>query len=278
MTELGTGHPRVSVVVVNYRTPELTAAAVRSAVSEAEVVEVLVVDNASDADSTDELRRALDGSSARIIDAGANLGFGRAVNLAVPLAAGELILVLNSDATLLAGAILALARALRDNDTVGITAPAVYDQDGVHHQSGAYGRFPRPVGLTHWLRPQAPDDLEPDWVSGVAMMLRKQDFLDIGGFDDEFEMYLEDIDLCRRFRDRGKRVRRVPAAGVVHLGGRSWSSTVDKREQYQRSKMVYFRKRGASVTTMAVLDVVRRARVAAAFASAFAAARRRRST
>jgi hypothetical protein len=259
----------VSVVVVNYRTPQLTAEAVRSAMSEAGVVEVLVVDNASGDDAgADELRRELDQSSARIIDAGANLGFGRAVNLAVPEASGELILVLNSDARLLPGAVSALSRALIDNDGVGIAAPAVYDADGAHHQSGAYGRFPRPVSLPHWLHRQATDDLQPDWISGVAMMVRRQDFLDVGGFDDDFKMYLEDIDLCRRFRDRGKRVRRAPEAGVVHLGGRSWTSTVDKREQYHQSKMTYFRKRGAGATTIALLHVLRQARVAAARAVA----------
>jgi GT2 family glycosyltransferase len=96
------------------------------------------------------------------------------------------------------------------------------------------------------------------------MLLRRHDFLSVGGFDPDFHMYLEDVDLCRRFRERGMDVVREPASVVVHLGGRSWRSGVDQRERFQTSKIKYFTKAGASPAQLAYLNALGAARVLAA--------------
>lgn len=263
-----------SVVIVNYRTKELTLEAVRSALREPEVREAVVVDNASGDGSAEFLRTALPAPTMRLVEAPANLGFGRAVNLAVPRATCQLVLLLNSDATILPGAVAALGSALLGDEQVGLVAPAVYEADGRHLQPLAYGRFP---GLVRWpleRRRHGSDPLAPDWVSGVAMMMRKDDFVELGGFDPDFEMYLEDVDLCRRLHRRGRLVLREPAAGVIHLGGQSWLSSVDKRDQYQRSKITYFRKEGLAPAEVAVLQVLRAVRISAARVAARRAGRR----
>jgi GT2 family glycosyltransferase len=251
-----------SVVIVNFRTNELTVEAARSALSEPEVREVIVVENGSGDRSGDFLRAALPATTVRIVDAGSNLGFGRAVNLAVPTATCGLIFLLNSDATVVPGAVATLGGALLRDEAVGLVAPAVHEADLRTHQAGAYGRFPRPVEFP--ISRTRPDALTPDWVSGVAMMFRKDDFSGLGGFDPDFEMYFEDIDLCRRMASHGKHVIREPSAHVLHRGGQSWASSVDQRDRYHRSKIVYFRKQGARTTTVVLLQVLRVARVWAA--------------
>jgi len=257
-----------TAVIVNYRTKELTRAAAFSALREPEVREVLIVDNASHDGSAEYLRSSLPASTVQLIDAHANLGFGRAVNLAVPRATSGLLLLLNSDATLVPGAVSTLAVALLADDAVGLVAPAVYEADGRTLQPGAHGCFPSLVARPHRLGRSDARARTPDWVSGVTMMLRKEDFLRLGGFDEDFGMYLEDVDLCRRLRNQGRIVLREPAAGVIHLGGQSWKSSVDMWDHYHKSKITYFRKQGAAPALLTLLQVLRAARVSAArFAS-----------
>jgi len=246
---------------VNFRTKELTVAAAVSALQEPEVGQVIVVDNASGDGSPDFLRATLPASTVRIIEATANLGFGRANNLAMTEVQSDLVLLLNSDATLVPGAVSTLATALVRDSSVGLVAPAVLEADGRTLQPGAHGRFPRLIE-SPFRGTAAQDATVVDWASGVAMMLRTQDYLDVGGFDEDFDMYLEDVDLCRRLGDQGKVVLRVPAAKVVHLGGQSWLSSVDKRGNYHRSKIIYFRKAGSGPAQVALLQLQRALRVA----------------
>jgi len=250
----------ISVVIVNFRTKELTVAAAVSALQEREVGQVIVVDNASGDGSPEFLRAKLPAPTVRIIEATANLGFGRANNLAMTEVTSELVLLLNSDATLVPGAVGTLATALVSDSSVGLVAPAVLEADGRTLQPDTHGRFPRLV--ENPFRGAAEDATVVDWASGVAMMLRRRDYLDVGGFDEDFDMYLEDVDLCRRLGVQGKVVLRVPAARVIHLGGQSWLSSVDKRGHYHRSKIIYFRKAGSGPAQMALLQLQRALRLA----------------
>ena len=256
--------PQTSAVVVNYRTKELTADAVRSVLGEPDVREVLVVDNDSGDGSAEYLREQLPAQRCRILESGSNLGFGRAANLAAQQATAPVLLILNSDATLVPGSLRLLVQTLTADDATGVVAPAIYNADGRTLQPGAFGRFPRPFDI-QWSRTRSgrPSD-SPDWVSGVAMLLRRDDFLGLGGFDPDFEMYLEDIDLCRRIRQTGKVVRRNTRAGVVHLGGRSWRSSAQRRACFQTSKILYFEKQGATPAQVAYMRALKAVRVAAA--------------
>ena len=241
----------VAVVIVNYRTKELTQAAIASTLEEQEVAEVVVVDNASGDGSAAYLRQAFADDRIRVLESEANRGFGPAVNLGAAACQAPLLLILNSDATIAPGSLGVLTGALVADDEVGIVAPAVYGPDGRSLQPGAYGRLPtrRDVVLSSgWARKRADDPRyarAPGWVSGVAMLLRRADFVALGGFDEAFTMYLEDVDLCRRMHSLGKSVRREPSAAVVHLGGRSWRSPRDQRRRFHQSKLRYFEKVGA---------------------------------
>lgn len=241
-----------SVIIVNFRTMALTAAAIASVLSEVEVREVVVVDNASGDGSADRLRSTFADDPVRVVESDRNRGFGPAVNLAVTSCRAPLLLILNSDAEILPGSLGRLVRALVADDSTGVVAPAVYEPDGQTLQAGTYGRLPGRRDIVFgngWTKPPEAEDSDgttPEWVSGVAMLLRRADFEALGGFDEGFGMYFEDIDLCRRLRDAGKSVRRELTAGVVHGLGQSWQSRRDQRRRFHESKLRYFQKLGAT--------------------------------
>lgn len=241
-----------AVVIVNYRTKELTSEAVASALGEAEVKEVVVVDNASGDDSAEYLRSAHDDPRLEVLQSDRNRGFGPAVNLGAAACRSPLMLILNSDATLVPGSLGTLARTLVQDQAIGVIAPAVYEPDGRSLQAEAYGRLPtrRDILLGNgWARPSGRQDRDATtlgWVSGVAMLLRRADFVAMSGFDEGFSMYFEDVDLCRRMGEAGKSMRREPSAGVVHRGGKSWQSRRDQKRRFHESKLQYFRKLGVS--------------------------------
>lgn len=255
-----------AVVIVNYRTKELTAAAVASVLAEDDVREVVVVDNASGDGSVEHLRGAVAEGRVRVVASDRNGGFGAGVNLGAAACRSPLLLILNSDATVESGSVGLLVSALLADEGVGMVAPAVRLAAG-GPQPDAFGRLPRRwellvPGRGRWTG--GGEARRPEWVSGVAMLLRAADFRSVGGFDERFEMYFEDLDLCRRLRQRGRSAAREPAATVVHAAGASWRSTADQKRRFHRSKALYAANLGASTVELAVIDLAGRLRVAVA--------------
>ncbi len=251
---------RVAAVIVNYRTKELTAEAARSVANEPGVEEIVIVDNDSRDGSVDYLRTHLTDPRAGVVPSPSNVGFGQGVNLGARQCTAPLVLILNSDAVLLPGSLAALTRTLLADETVAIVAPAVYEAETGDLQAGAHGVFPNLKAILLRTNRRPPETLWPDWVSGVAFLLRRRDFEEVGGFDPEFRMYLEDVDLCRRFRAAGRTIRRELAAGVVHVGNRSWTaeSFTVALDQALRGRAAFYRKAGYSVAERMALDVIRR--------------------
>lgn len=248
-----------AAVIVNYRTKELSAEAARSVASEPAITEIVVVDNASGDGSVEYLRRELDDPRVQVVASETNLGFGQGVNLGARHCTAPLLLFLNSDAVLVPGSLATLARTLLEDESVAIVAPAVYDAATGNLQAGAHGVFPslRTILLRTNRRP--PETLSPDWVSGVALLLRRQDFEEIGGFDPEFHMYLEDVELCHRFRAAGRTIRRELAAGVVHAGNRSWSegSFTVALDHALRGRAAFCRKAGYPIAECMAMEAIR---------------------
>ena len=132
----------------------------------------------------------------------------------------------------------ALARGLEEHPELGAVAPRIVDRDG--HLDFSLRRFPRlrstfaQALFLHRVFPRAPwtDELvrdeqayahpgSPEWVSGACLLLRRDALERLGGLDDGFFMYSEDVDLCKRLHDEGFGLRFEPAATVVHEGGAS---------------------------------------------------------
>jgi GT2 family glycosyltransferase len=195
---------------------------------------VIVVDNASSDASLDVLA----GLRVRTLAQRENGGFARGCNSGWRAGASPYVLFLNPDAQIELPSIERMVDVLRAEPRVGVVAPRISRDDG----SPALSQRRFPTARTsfaqalflHRLLPDREwtDDLvrdpaayerpgEPDWVSGACLLVRRADLERLGGFDERFFMYREDIDLCRRFRDAGFTVRFEPGAVAVHEGGAS---------------------------------------------------------
>ncbi|MGI9023471.1 MAG: glycosyltransferase family 2 protein [Acidimicrobiales bacterium] len=223
----------VSAVVVNYNTRDHLLRCVASLRAEG-VGEIVVVDNDSVDDSGPALAAVDD---ATFLPTGSNLGFGRAANLGAAATSGSLLLVMNPDAVVEPGAVGVMATALADDDGLAVVGPRVDNPDGTRYPS--VRRFPDlGVAVGHafvgLVRPDnrftrrykmldvdrdQPRDV--DWVSGTCLLARRSAFDAVGGFDPDYFMYVEDVDLCWRLHRAGWRVGYVPDARVVHTVGAS---------------------------------------------------------
>lgn len=195
---------------------------------------IVVADNGSTDGSVDALRAA--DPSVVILETGANLGYGGAVNRAAAIA-GEpaVLLVSNADVVLEQRAVETMVDRLEADVTTGIVGPRIENDDGTLYPSartfphlfdavghaflGAVApnnRFTRRYRLLDWDHASA---RRVDWVSGACFVIRGDLFRSIGGFDQRYFMYLEDVDLCRRVGDAGFGVSYEPAACVMHVQG-----------------------------------------------------------
>ena len=236
---------RVDYVVVAYRSERHLASCLDAiAADRPEDALVIVVDNASPDRSADVARQHP--SRARVISSPQNLGFGGACNLALDTSDADLLFFVNPDARLSPGTTACLAAAIRDDPLVAAVGPRIADPAGsLRAASAGFEPSLRSV-LGHFLllarlpgigRSFPPLQLpfgspgQPvDWVGGAALMVRRAAFSEVGGFDPSIFLYMEDVDLCRRLRATGWRVRYEPGVSVEHdVGG---SQGTDQAERW----------------------------------------------
>ena len=222
----------IAAVIVNYNARDHLLECVRSLRAEG-VGEIVVVDNASGDGSAAALAAA--DPAARLLATGSNLGFGTAANRGAAAATGHHLLILNPDAVVEPGTVKVLVEALDRDDAVAIVGPRIENPDGSVYPSvrtfpslgdalgHAFVGFVRPSN--RWTRRYkmldwdhaSPRDV--DWVSGTCMAVRRRAFEELGGFDESYFMYVEDVDLCWRAARGGWRVVYEPAGRVVHTIG-----------------------------------------------------------
>jgi N-acetylglucosaminyl-diphospho-decaprenol L-rhamnosyltransferase len=230
---------RWAAVVVSYNYGDLLERTVRSIASEtsAGAFDLVVVDNASTDGSADHLRVAM--PEVRALAAPGNVGYARGANLGIAATEAPVVAVLNGDLELRPGVAAAMLDALAADPRLGAVGPCVLNVDGSVYPSARCdpGLF---VALAHatlglvwptnpWTRKYRQLDVDPtqarsvDSVSGAAMWLRRSALDDVGGWDERYFMYMEDVDLCLRLRRAGWRVGYEPAGAVVHVQGASTS-------------------------------------------------------
>lgn len=256
-----TSYP-TAVLIVNFRTPVLSVQAVVSTLADPDVSEVIVVENGSGDGSAELLAAALP-TDPRItlVTSPTNLGFGRANNLGAEQATSPFLFLLNSDAELRSGGIGKLAAALEGEHPCSIVAPEVRTSPRDELQIDAAGRFPSAANVITGRVSRPSNPSSPDWVSGCAMLLRRDSFRDLGGFDPGFFMYLEDVHLCWKARQAGGTIRIERSVKVTHLGGASYRSAVrTPKPEYARSHDLYLQKTGASYATRTLVRSIRAAR------------------
>jgi GT2 family glycosyltransferase len=238
--------PLVSILIVSFNTRELTMECLRSLRYGGAVVdhEVIVVDNASCDGSAAAARTEFPG--VRLIQLEQNVGFGRANNIAAAEAKGEFLLLLNPDTVVRAGAVEALVRGAREHPAAGIWGGRTFFADGSLNPASCWARptpwsllcigtglaklFPRwrilnPEAYGGWKRDHT---REVDIVSGCFLLITRDLWDRLGGFDSAFFMYGEDADLCLRAHRVGARPTIIPDAEIVHHGGASERVRADK--------------------------------------------------
>lgn len=245
-TEFAGAHPAVSVMVVSFNTRDLTLTCLESVRRETTGVsyELIVVDNDSGDGSADAIEREY--PDLRLIRSGQNLGFGRANNLASETATGEYLLLLNPDTVVRDDAVSSLVRFAREQPKAGIWGGRTLYPDGSLNPTSCWAfmsvrsilfqmlgltllfpgsEFFNPEGYGGWKR----DRVRPvDIVTGCFLLIRREFWEELGGFDPRYFMYAEEADLCFRARARGARPMITPGATIVHHVGTSDPIRADK--------------------------------------------------
>jgi N-acetylglucosaminyl-diphospho-decaprenol L-rhamnosyltransferase len=227
----------VAVAIVNFNTRDHLRACLDSVLAE-QPDGVVVVDNASTDGSGDLVRSRYPGVTLRVNPT--NRGYGAAANQAIRSCGGDYVLLLNGDARVVPGTLAALADHMDRHPRAVVVGPLLQRLDGSVERS----YFPFPGSMSWllenepivWLLPYLPVPRERflcltsattarvvPWVKGAALLIRQASFEAVGGFDESYFMYFEEVDLCLRLRARGGEVHFTPAATVIHAGGASTS-------------------------------------------------------
>jgi GT2 family glycosyltransferase len=209
--------------------------------------EIVVVDNGSTDGSVDAARRW---AEVRIIALNANVGFASGNNAGIRATTGDAILLLNSDTVVPSGALDQLLAELDRDPKVAVVGPRLVDGSGRAELS--FGRMIGPLNeLRQKRRARNQREVEeltrqrqyPDWVSGACLLVRRADAEAVGGLDERFFMYIEDVDFCAAIRARGRQVLFTPDVEIVHLRGRSAASApIPTRAAYRRSQVAFYEK------------------------------------
>lgn len=239
--------PNVCIIVLNYRTADLTIGCLRSLAAERAAnvnVKVVVVDNASNDSSVQHLRAAIETEGwrdwATVREQKTNGGFAVGNNAALRDALQEtppldFFWLLNSDTQVRAGALAALCACMDAHPTVGLAGSRLEHTEGIVQRSAF--RFPTILGelenglrwgvasrlLARWMTaPLAPNsETRVEWVAGASLFVRRALFESIGLLDEQFFMYFDDVDVCKRAQSAGWECWYVPSSRVIHLVGQS---------------------------------------------------------
>jgi len=233
----------LSIIIVNYNSLENLNDCLRSVSEKIDFskCEIIVVNN-----ETSPIDASLFSFPIKIIENGKNLGFGAACNIGAKNATEELLFFLNPDTQIISGDINEVLKKFQNNPSIGIIAPKILTQDG-SIQTWSFGKeITLPGLLKNNLLSEKPTvvetETEADWVSGAAFFIKKALFEKIGGFDEKFFMYFEDIDLCKRARQHSFRIMIHPDFKIMHIGGKSFDDKKTQKKYYFRSQDYYFQK------------------------------------
>ena len=242
----------ISVLIVSYEAREVLPRCLASVADLADSGhEVWVVDNASTDGSADLVRSEF--SFCRVLEMEKNVGFGAANNRAARRARGDAFLLLNPDAWLTDGCAAELEGVLDRDEEVGLVAPTIVYPDGRPQFNwaptlGVAGEAMQALRngfeSRSWVHRPFARVLRAlgnrGWFSGSCCMIRRRAFEEIGGFDERYFLYFEDVDLCARLNAASWRLIESPAAVAIHERGAMTRADTDK-VLYRRSQFAYYR-------------------------------------
>jgi len=229
---------KLSIIIVNYNTGPLTAACITSILQQELPFgfEIIVVDNASRDESVSHLQS--DFPEINVLANDQNAGLAAGVNKGLSIASGTYFLILNPDIIVLPGALEKLIEYLATEKEVGMVGGQLISPNG-EIQDSCY-RFYAPLTVIYrrtWLGKTRRGNKDVarllmkdfdhrstrdvDWLMGACLLVRAKAVREVGGMDERFFLYFEDVDWCRRFWEAGWRITYVPAAQFSHYHQRS---------------------------------------------------------
>ena len=269
------GGPDLAVVVVNYNAGAHLLGCLASVFASAgdASLEVVVVDNASRDGSADRAEERL--PAVRVVRCPDNRGFAAGVNRGIEATSAPFVFVLNPDAEVTVGTLGGLVKLARERPRAGLLGPLIRNPDGSLYPSGrtfpsvgqALGhaflgpflpgnRATRAYTMAGWDRTT---ERTVDWVSGSAMLLRREALEAIGPLDEGFFLYGEELDLCTRLAQAGWTVVFTPEVEVTHEGGVSTGRSRRMNLVHSRSIYRYYRKHRATGWRRLTLPLARAA-------------------
>jgi N-acetylglucosaminyl-diphospho-decaprenol L-rhamnosyltransferase len=257
----------LSIIVLNFRTPAETVAAIESARKIADKIraEFIVVDNASGDDSVDYIRRHI--PDTRIVEMHTNRGFAAGMNAGIRQSTGDFVFLMNSDVEAEPGSIETLFNYMRSNPDVGLAAPLLLGKSGEPSrtlllQPTVFRALIPCVGKMQywrWQRMLDKSPLEVEATEGAALLVRRETIEQVGLLDEDFFFYHEIVEWCMRIRDHGFRVIVLPESRMIHTGGGSTGALVKAaRIELKRSEYKLLQKRLGRIASKATIcrDVV----------------------
>jgi GT2 family glycosyltransferase len=224
---------KLRVIIVNYKTARFAIRCVQSLLAHRVATEsqIFIVDNDSPDDSVEILLSHLPGI--HLVQSDTNAGFGAGVNLGASGSTEDYILVLNPDTAFESNSLKPVLDYLDANSDVGLVGLDLVNTDGSRQYSARrfyalldiFGRRAKGMGTVlerrmnrHLMKKEwaAQKPFDAEWVMGTGFVVRGEVFRAIGGMDDHYFLYMEDLDLCARIWHAGYRVRAIPGAKLLH--------------------------------------------------------------
>jgi GT2 family glycosyltransferase len=188
-------------------------------------------------------------SEMRIVENSRNVGFGAACNAGAKIANGDILWFLNPDTEVISENISKIIREFKQNDKTGIIGPRLVDEKSNIQEWIAGKKVSLASIILNNLRYkkdkkiwQSAVPVTCTWVTGGAMFVRSKLFEKLGGFDEKFFLYFEDVDLCKRAGEKGNKVVYFPEFAVRHLGGGSSLDKKKQKKEYYAAQDYYLQK------------------------------------
>ncbi|MEE9555104.1 MAG: glycosyltransferase family 2 protein [candidate division Zixibacteria bacterium] len=230
-----------STILVSYNCLESLERSLASLKSQQGIEhEIIIVDNGSSDGSVEYLR----GTGIKTIFSDRNLGYGQAINLGAEEASGKYLFVLNPDTEFSSSVLADLYRFAENSECLGMISPLILHPDGgiqvtsrklpgrvdffLGRGSPIYKLGIADESAAGYIRPKDDKPLEVPSVSATALFINRDLFDEIGGFDERFFLYLEDIDICKRISERDLKIVLLPSVSVIH----SWRGSSRKRKYF----------------------------------------------
>ena len=258
--------PVVSIIIVSYNVSDIMRDCLRSIAKETQTPhEIIVIDNASTDDSCAMVGREF--PLGILIKNDTNQGFARANNQGLAIANGRLTLFLNPDTVILDGAIDKLCAILDTKPAIGMLGPHTFNADrrttqatALHHPTlgrALHAHIPAWRLVPFWKPPVLGEYIPAtsqavDIVKGSCMLMRTDVAREIGGMNETYFMYSEEVDLCEAVRKRGEIVFYTNEASIIHLGGASTSAVSEEMAVHLLRSLKAFFTRTYSASPLAL--------------------------